>query len=253
MLRHQKDGIEWLEFELLADCKNLRHGVLLRAGGFSNAPFTSLNLGLFSTPDERSTVRQNFEKVKHTFQLPSPYIAKQSHGTHIWHIKNLDTYPQKADALVTNESERALFVMHADCQAAIMYDPITQALANVHAGWRGNVQNIFQKTIHYLYSAFGAQPENILVAISPSLGPSNAEFKHFSAEFPPSFWDFQIRPFYFDLWAISQMQLETCGILPHHIQIAKMDTYSLSLDFFSYRRDGITGRNGTFAMLPKKN
>ncbi|CCB85101.1 hypothetical protein, putative type III secreted [Parachlamydia acanthamoebae UV-7] len=252
MLRHKKNGIEWLEFELLADCKGLQHGTILRQGGFSSGSFSSLNLGLYSTQDEHLAIAQNLEKVQSTHQLPSIHVAKQCHGDHIWHIKDANASPQEADMLVTNLSEQALFVMHADCQAVIMFDPITQALANVHVGWRGNVQNILQKATRYLQTTFGTKPENLLVGISPSLGPENAEFKHFQTELPSHFWDFQIRPLYFDLWSISQMQLKACGVLPHHIEIAKMNTYSLSLDFFSYRRDGITGRNGTFAMLAKK-
>src|SRR5262249_11397000 len=97
--------------------------------------------------------------------------------------------------------------------------------------------------------AFGSRPEDLLVGISPSLGPHSAEFKNYRTEFPQELWGFQVRPEYFDLWALARHQCEECGILPQHIEIAEICTYANPEDYFSYRRDGVTGRNATVAAL----
>lgn len=252
MLRHKKDGIEWLTFELLANCKFLNHGILMREGGFSSNPFFSLNLGAYCS-DNPSLVARNLEKIQKTLDLPPLCLPQQVHGTTIWEAgRTQSTSPFPADALVINNHTETLLITHADCQAAIFYDPQEHVLANVHCGWRGNVQNIYQTVIHFLCHKHHSKPQNILVGISPSLGPQHAEFLHYQKELPQNFWDFQVKPFFFDLWAIAKMQLQSCGILPEHIEIAEMDTFSNSVDFFSYRRDRITGRNGTFANLLKK-
>ena len=140
-------------------------------------------------------------------------------------------------------------IKHADCQAAIFYDPVHHAVSCVHAGWRGNVQNIYAHAIAFMAGKFHSQPADILVCISPSLGPHFSEFKNYKTEFPESFWPFQIRPNYFNLWEISRTQLQECGILPHHIEIASICTYANEQDFFSYRRDKVTGRNATVVAL----
>ena len=61
--------------------------------------------------------------------------------------------------------------------------------------------------------------------------PRNAEFKNFKQEFPEAFWKFQFQPEYFDLWAIARMQLEQCGVLSHHIEIARICTFENEKDF----------------------
>ena len=140
-------------------------------------------------------------------------------------------------------------VRHADCQAAIFYDPKNKAVANVHSGWRGNVKNIYRSTIQKMRRVFGSKPADLLVCISPSLGPDCAEFIHYKAEFPEDFWAFQIKPYYFNLWAIARYQLELSGILPHHIEIAEICTNTEVEDYFSYRREKVSGRHATLAML----
>ena len=152
------------------------------------------------------------------------------------------------DALITHEIGVALPILHADCQAAIFYDPITGAIANAHSGWRGSVQNIYGEVVKRLIK-MGSRPENILVSISPSLGPTCAEFVHFEKELPKEFHHFQVNPFYFDFWEISRMQLTALGILETHIEIAEICTHTHEKEFHSYRRDKTEKRNATVIAL----
>lgn len=142
-----------------------------------------------------------------------------------------------------------LTILHADCQVALFYDPIQHAITVTHCGWRGSVQNIYQESIAAMRSLYGTKAENLLVGISPSLGPSASQFIHYQRELPESFYPFQVKPLYFDFWAISKWQLRECGVLPHHIEIAEICTYSHPEDFFSYRRIKTSGRHATIASL----
>ncbi|MEI8125760.1 MAG: laccase domain-containing protein, partial [Parachlamydiaceae bacterium] len=74
---------------------------------------------------------------------------------------------------------------------------------------------------------------------------------NYKEEFPESFSEFEIKPLHFDFWEISERQLKSAGVLPHHIQTARIDTYS-NEDFFSFRRSKTTGRQATICSLRTK-
>lgn len=249
MIKYAKKDIEWLEFEIFSECSRLKHALFLRKGGQSIGNFASLNLA-DHVGDCPEHVTFNRNKVAKLFDLSSILYIRQCHGKNIIEIgPNNKDLVHFCDAMITTTPELGLMINHADCQAAIIYDPIHHVVANIHAGWRGTVQNIYQETIAFMQAKYKSSPSDLLVGISPSLGPMNGEFVNYREEFPEHFWDFQIKPNYFDLWEISRWQLHHCGISDHHLQISQIDTFSNFEDYFSYRRDKITGRNGTLVSL----
>lgn len=245
MIRKKAGAVEWLEFELLSDIPTLVHGVFTRHGGISASPYSSLNLG-GGSGDDPSTIARNRALMLDALNIKQMVSGYQTHGVEIFEVPTDNPQVnQSCDGLITSAANLGLLIKHADCQAAIFYDPTRRLIANVHCGWRGSVQNIYAKTVKRL----GGRPENLLVCISPSLGPERAEFKNYATELPASFLSFQHKPTYFDFWQISRAQLEEAGVLPHHIQIAEICTYSNTADFFSYRREKITGRNASIVAL----
>lgn len=251
MIYKESNGLSWLEFTLLTDIPSLVHAVFLKGIGGS-PPYHSGNMS-FEVGDEINNVVRNRNKVAEALQLSHIASLKQKHGKEVKKIEEstLLKFQQEdvtGDALVTSLSDIGLLITHGDCQAALFYDPLHRVIANVHSGWRGSVQNIYAETIDCMRAHYGSKPENLLVCISPSLGPNNAEFIHYRTELPPSFRPFQKREHYFDFWEISKYQLMEKGVLESHIEIAGIDTYT-SDDFFSYRRNKITGRNGTLIAL----
>lgn len=171
--------------------------------------------------------------------------ADECHGTGIIDVTKLTQPGEQGDALITNQPGIALMVHHADCQPALIYDPVQRVIAAVHSGWRGSVQNIYGKVIKTLRDRYHCKPENLLVGIGPSLGPTHAEFIHYRTELPQSFWKFQPKPNYFNFWAISEQQLTEAGVLLEHIEIARICTFANPSLCFSYRRDKSIGRHGT--------
>ena len=131
----------------------------------------------------------------------------------------------------------------------MLYDPVRRVAANVHCGWRGQVQNVLGLAVRRLGAIFGSRPQDLRAAIGPSLGPCCAEFRHFRRELPPEFWPYQVRPTYFDLWRLSRDQLLAAGLAPAHLDHAALCTRCLSRDFYSYRRDRTTGRQGAVIAL----
>ncbi len=248
MLFKEKESVHWLEFELLADIPYLKHAIFLKQGGISGGDKTSLNLSPY-VGDNPACVDANLAKVTKILSFTHLKWAKQIHGKLLTILTDVQQAVPPSDALATTLSSVGLLIHHADCQAAIIYDPMHHALAMVHCGWRGSVQNIYASTINSMQTLFGSRAEDLLIGISPSLGPENAEFIHYRQELPESFWQFQVKPNTFDFWAISEQQLLEAHVLKHHIQLAKIDTYANPNDYFSNRYNPSCGRHGTIAML----
>jgi len=246
VIRKRWKEVEWLEFEIFQNLP-LKHGVFSRKGGVSEGPFAALNLGV-KGGDLEVHVRENQRRVSECFDfLPITYLD-QIHANGVVDIVKKEE-GLVGDALVTNKKGVPLAIRHADCQVGIFYDPVHNALGVAHSGWRGNVLNIYKETLEKMKKLYKSRPEEILVAISPSLGPNFSEFIHYKEEFPQSFWQFQVKPNYFDLWAIAENQLIEAKILPHHMEIARICTFENEADFFSHRREKRRGTNATIAAL----
>ena len=249
MLRRNKEDVEWLEYELLADCPGIDLRVFLRSGGFSEGHYSSLNFG--GTPgDDSDKVKANFSKIRKLLDCEEIVHAEQCHGTEIIQMNSNDSKEKfKCDGLSTNIFRKPLLIKHADCQATCLYDPINQAVTLVHCGWRGNVQNIYAKAVEHMKANYMTDPADILACVSPSLGPERSEFINYKTELPEEFWKFQFRENYFNLWDIAEWQLKKAGLLSHHIQVARECTWKNEKDYFSYRRSKITGNLGSIAYL----
>ena len=180
------------------------------------------------------------------YSLVGKYISsKQVHGNKVCYAQpNLIS-----DGLMTDQLNIGLLSSHADCQIAILYDPIHHVVANVHAGWRGQVQDIYKIAILEMQKKFSSSPKDLIVCISPSLGPKRSEFVHYETELPKHFWPFLDKYKCCNLWELSKWQLMQSGILEEHIEIAETCTYDNPMHFYSYRRDKTIMRNVTISTL----
>jgi len=244
-----KDKLEWLEFDLLKSYPLVAHGVFLRHGGTSEGNFSSLNSG-DAVGDHPDNVKVNRELIREVISVPHIAFAKQEHNALVFEVTaaNRGKIPP-ADAIFTRVKDCALAVTHADCQAAIIYDPKQEVIAVVHAGYKGLAQDIYGKTIEALVRDAKCHPQDLLVCISPSLGPCHSEFINYKTELPESFWEHQNKSHYFDLWVIAEKQLLQAGVHKNKIEMPKLCTYCESKDFFSHRREKKTGRHATVAAI----
>jgi YfiH family protein len=228
---------------------SLLHGVFGRQGGTSIAPYHSLNLS-FGVGDDPAAVVANRALLKKALGLTTLVSARQVHGERILHISSepeADFEAEGYDALITN-CRAGLMIQQADCQAVLIHDPDGPALGLAHVGWRGSVAGILGATVRAMTEAFGSDPARLRAGISPALGRCCAEFINYRQELPAWMHDFQVRADHFDFPAISARQLEEAGLRPERISRAGLCT-RCSPDYFSYRRDRVTGRFATVAAL----
>ena len=230
MIKKSENGVEWLEFQHLSQEK-IGHRIYLRTGNLD-----------FSSTNALSKIRPlNLDKI---------VKGKLAHSNRVIEISSTSSNPRGFfDGMMTNIANVGLLITHADCQSAIFYDPINHALTVVHCGWRGNVRSIYSNAITKMRRRYGTVPGNLLVGISPSLGPNNSEFVNHLIELPPSFQKHEVSKNYFNLWDIAEEELLACGVLSNHLEIARVCTYANSNEFYSYRRDKTTARHGTLAFL----
>jgi len=244
-------SISCVTFRNLSAIPGLVHGVFTRHGGVSLPPYDSLNVS-WSNGDSPGAVAENLRRIKKAAGLESLVSSRQVHGDSLNFIDKGSAGMLEAraaaliappgDALATNLSGLGLVIKIADCQSILLVDPESRIIANVHSGWRGSVRNIAGKTVRYLEERFGLNPKGTLAAVSPSLGPCCAEFVNYRKEIPERFWSFQVRPRYFDFWAITREQLKAAGISEANVEFAAKCTVCGKAQFFSYRGEGPTGR-----------
>jgi YfiH family protein len=221
----------------------LFHGTFNRHGGASPSPWDSNNVS-FGLGDKPENVYANREQIKKTLGFKRLVSAKQVHGSQVYTVGENPTDDLEIDgfdALITNMPGIGLMIQQADCQAVFLFDPENKAIGIAHVGWRGTVADVIAETVFAMSLTFSTEPVDITAAISPSLGPCCAEFVNFRSELPAALHGYQVRPNYFDFWAISHDQLSAAGVRPENIHAAAICT-CCNLDFFSYRRDRNTGR-----------
>ncbi|MGW8287309.1 MAG: peptidoglycan editing factor PgeF [Desulfobulbales bacterium] len=219
------------------------HGVFNRLGGVSAAPWNSQNVS-FRLGDKPEHVRANRKGIKKRLGCDRLVSAKQVHESQVFIVKEKpenDLEVDGFDALITDVAGVGLMIQQADCQAVMLFDPVNMAVGIAHVGWRGSVADIIFKTVSAMHLRYNTNAANLTAAISPSLGPCCAEFIHYRHELPKSFHDYQVKPNYFDFWAISHDQLCAVGVKSENIHSPNICT-SCNKNYFSYRREKKTGR-----------
>lgn len=233
----------------LADPR-LFHGIFTRNGGVSPAPWNTLNVG-YHCGDAAANVGRNRRTIKAALHIERLISLGQVHGAKVFtltEIPDSDLEIQGFDGLVTDLKGPGLMIQQADCQAVLLFDPVRPAVGIVHVGWRGTVAKIIGQAVAAMAANYASRPADLLAAVSPALGPCCAEFRNYQTELPPELHCYQVRPTYFDFWAISRDQLLAEGLRADRILIAGQCT-ACGPEFFSYRRDGNCGRSASIIGL----
>ena len=166
-------GIQILELTPFKKLPWLVHGFSTRTGGASvlDSGEQVLNLG-FTDWDNREAVlknRQTFQAVigAQDFALVP---LRQFHSSIVRSFSTPPGEPCKGDASYTNTPGLLLGVQTADCVPILLVDPKKRAVAAIHAGWRGTLARIAQKTVGEMRMHFGSKPADILAALGPAIG-----------------------------------------------------------------------------------
>jgi polyphenol oxidase len=225
-----------------------------RTGGSSEGPFRSLNLGL-ATKDSPDRVFDNRGRVAAGFGLRQIAALRQVHGSTVVHVESGPSWhgfdggrrdvPQ-GDALATASPDLGLLILTADCIPVVMADPETRTLAVAHAGWRGVAAGVLAQAV-----ASFPKPGRVRAAVGPAIGPDHYEVGEevVAAVAAASSGGAIItggaaRP-HLDLPGTVARILSELGV--RRIERSEECTACLPDRFFSYRRDGITGRQALIA------
>ena len=243
------NGLQWLTYRSLEE-RDIIHGSFLRKGGFSDGIYASLNLA-DNVGDDLNAVLKNRQALTQALSIDQLNFAEQVHGSNYTIVDSPLSEPAKdCDVLITSQPHIAIAIKHADCQAAIIYDPEHHVIAGIHAGWKGLCKNIYKQTIHTLTEKFASNPNNLICTISPSLGPCHSEFINYKNEFPKALWHHASNSCHMNLWNIALEQLQEAKIPKDNISLTQLCTYEHPDLFYSYRYNKQCGRMVTVAMLP---
>lgn len=221
-----------------------------RVGGVSCLPWDSLNLGAH-VGDNPLHVQANRQRLVELGELPAmPVWLEQVHGTEVLHLTGGQPDSLKADAVYTRQRGIPCAVMTADCLPVLFCSSDGKEVAAAHAGWRGLYQGVLESTL----AAFNAPPEEIHAWLGPAIGPDAFEV---GPEVRDAFLtqkmhcDRAFRPvgekYYADIWQLATERLVRSGV--RHISGGGLCTVSKPTEFFSFRRDGITGRLASLIWL----
>jgi len=220
-----------------------------RAGGVSQTPFASLNLG-DHVGDHLGDVQQNRARVE--AMLPAkPRWLQQVHGTTV--VPAGAAPACEADASVARAPGAVCVIMVADCLPVLFCDRAGTVVGAAHAGWRGLASGVLEACI----AQMGVGASELLAWLGPAIGPSAFEVgpevrETFVADQPEAANAF--RPGLGDRWmadihALARLRLVRAGLDARAIHGGSLCTVSDPERFFSYRRDGQTGRMGAFIWL----
>ena len=265
------------EYSPLLEHFPLTHGVTYRYGGVSKDSFDSFNMGLH-VGDTPEAVAENRKRLAKVLGVDSHRLTcgEQVHGVGVTRVTQElvgrgafswdDSIPD-SDAIHTNLVNVPLLLLVADCVPVLIYDAVHHAVAVVHAGWRGAIAHIVERTMDSMHDAYGTLPSDCYLFIGPSIGADSFEVSEEIAE--------QFRQ---DMCALGLSQVDqvvryiqrdgqitatphvdlkgyiaSCvvqkGVPLEQVSVSSTDTMTTD-GCYSYRRDqGRTGRMAMFAVL----
>jgi YfiH family protein len=230
--------------------------VTTRNGGVSEAKARSLDLGSASTDaseQARAAIDENRRRVEAFLPSPPAWLA-QVHGNDVAAVDGEAVarahggVVARADAAVTRDADVVLAVRVADCLPVLLADRDEGAIGVAHAGWRGLAAGVIENTV----AAMRCTPARIVAWLGPAIGPRAFEvgpdvrdaFVKRDASAAAAFVATGHAKWHADLAALARMRLARAGV--RSIHGADLCTYADPARFFSFRRDGTSGRMGAF-------
>lgn len=225
--------------------------ITTRRGGVSEAPWKGFNIGMH-VGDDPAAVAENRRFLR--AHLPAdPVWLDQIHGVE---VMRAECGGSRADASVARAQNTVCAIMTADCLPVLLCDKSGTVVAAAHAGWRGLAAGVLENTVR----AMDVEAERILVWLGPAIGPEAFEVGEevraaFVTADPGAAGAFrpaeQAGKWMGDLFALARRKLNQAGVTM--IYGGGRCTVSDSEYFYSYRRDGVTGRFASLIWLDKSS
>lgn len=223
----------------------------LRTGGVSAAPYDSFNLAQH-VGDDPARVAANRASLREHGGLPDePLWLNQVHGCAVAIHDGPQASPPTADAAVAFEPGRVCAVMTADCLPVVLADRAGRRVGVAHAGWRGLAGGVVEATVQ----ALGVPAADLVAWLGPAIGQAafevgpevRAAFVQRLPATEAAFLPGAPGKYQADLYALARAVLGQAGVADVHG--GGWCTATDRERFFSFRRDGRTGRMATLAWL----
>jgi len=247
-----KNDLPYLETPEFANLGWVAHGFLTRKGGVSLPPYKSLNVS-HDNGDRDEQVSENKARIAAAFGFDPRRLVllNQMHQDGILVLrKPLETTEGclEYDAMITDVPRVFLGIRTADCLPVFIADRRKKVIAAVHAGRQGTALGITAKVIRKMMSVFDCRPGDLLAALGPSIGLCCYEID--AQVFQPGWEPFATSrgqgKWMLDLARINIDQIRNEGLNPAQISWIRLCTCCRPDLFFSYRREGKTGRQLSF-------
>jgi YfiH family protein len=215
----------------------------IRTGGNSQGKYNSFNLATHVN-DDINAVLSNRDRLNQ-FLPSAPHWLNQTHSVNAIKLPSLSF---NADASYTSEKNTICVVQTADCLPLLVTNIEGTIVASIHAGWRGLLHGVIENTIEQM----NISPNDLLVWLGPAISQKHFEvgfdvknsFCEKDIESEKAFHLISDQQWLADIYKLAKIRLNRCGV--HQIYGGSMSddycTFANALDYFSYRRDGITGR-----------
>ena len=232
--------------------KNVRALQTTRLGGVSVAPYDTFNLGdhVGDSPYAVARNRQSLASI-----MPGePVWLQQVHGNVVVDAGSAGCLPQ-ADAAITRHHGAVCVAMTADCLPVLLCDEAGTVVGVAHAGWKGLAAGVIEATVQ----AMDIEPHKLLVWLGPAISQRAFEvgaevrdvFVAQQAQASEAFIPGQHGKWMADIYLLAHQRLHGSGV--SRVYGGEFCTYNEPARFFSYRREGVTGRMGTFIWLEQGN
>lgn len=203
--------------------------------------------GFFTTKSSEAEIARVSKKLN----MPV-YMPVQKHTDRIM-VLNEDINTEIADGVVTNRKGILIGVQTADCVPALLYDPKKRAAGAVHAGWRGTSAGILKTALNVMKDRFHSDPDDILIAIGPSIRlccyEVGGEVMEAVAKTTGDgdYYKRKGEQWTVDLADANRLQAVSSGINAENIWVSGDCTFCLPEKYYSYRfAKGATGRQCGF-------
>lgn len=235
-------NLSWLQPEWPAP-RQVRAASTLRSGGVSEPPFDDFNLAMH-VGDATTAVQRNRRRLHAALQLPrEPCWLDQVHGSNVVEAGEWVS-PPKADACIARSPDQVCVVMTADCLPVLFCSRDGDRVAAAHAGWRGLAGGVLDSTV----SSLGLPGAELLAWLGPAIGPQAFEvgdevriaFMAREAAAERAFVPSVNGRWLADLYQLARLELARLGV--HAVYGGGECTFNDAARFYSYRRDGKTGR-----------
>lgn len=265
----QFNEVTVLKFPLLEELPFVEHLFTTKEGGVSKGDYATMNVS-FTRGDEREDVLENYRRIAGIFgvELSDIVVSHQTHTTNVKRVTKEDGGKgvvserdyENVDGLITNDKNLVLCTMYADCVPLYFVDVKNQAIGLSHSGWKGTAGQMGMKTLERMAEEFGTKPEEVYVAIGPSICVDCYEVSEDVIEaFSRVFTEQEMTQicyikengkYQLDLWKANEIILLNAGVLKEHIEVTRLCTHCNSDRMFSHRKTGDKrGNLGAFLCL----